>query len=55
MRILVVNAGSSSLKLRLVGDDDDVLGSASLKSATTASPSVLLPCAKSKPTVWRRA
>jgi acetate kinase len=30
MRILVVNAGSSSLKLRLVGDDDDVLGSEDL-------------------------
>src|SRR4029453_5121140 len=30
MRILVVNAGSSSLKLRLVGDDDDLLGSEDL-------------------------
>jgi acetate kinase len=30
MLILVVNAGSSSLKLRLVGDDDDVLGSEDL-------------------------
>jgi acetate kinase len=30
MRILVVNAGSSSLKLRLVGDDDDVRGSEDL-------------------------
>jgi acetate kinase len=30
VRILVVNAGSSSLKLRLVGDDDDVLGSEDL-------------------------
>jgi acetate kinase len=30
MRILVVNAGSSSLKLRLVGDEDDVLGTADL-------------------------
>ena len=30
MRILVVNAGSSSLKLRLVGDDDDVLGTEDL-------------------------
>ena len=28
MRILVVNAGSSSLKLRLLGDDDDLLASA---------------------------
>ena len=26
MRVLVVNAGSSSLKLRLVGADDDLLG-----------------------------
>ncbi|HEX7950796.1 MAG TPA: acetate/propionate family kinase [Candidatus Limnocylindrales bacterium] len=30
MRILVVNAGSSSLKLRLLGDGDDLLGSADL-------------------------
>jgi acetate kinase len=30
VRTLVVNAGSSSLKLRLVGDDDDVLGSEDL-------------------------
>lgn len=30
MQILVVNAGSSSLKLRLVGDDDEVLGSEDL-------------------------
>jgi acetate kinase len=30
MRILVVNAGSSSLKLRLLGDDDDVLGNEDL-------------------------
>ena len=26
MRVLVVNAGSSSLKLSLLGDDDAVLG-----------------------------
>ena len=26
MRILVVNAGSSSLKLRVLGPDDEVLG-----------------------------
>ncbi|MGH9192291.1 MAG: acetate/propionate family kinase, partial [Acidimicrobiales bacterium] len=30
MRILVVNAGSSSLKLRLVGDGDELLGSEDL-------------------------
>jgi acetate kinase len=30
VRILVVNAGSSSLKLRLVGDDDEVLGTEDL-------------------------
>jgi acetate kinase len=30
VRILVVNAGSSSLKLRLVGDDDELLGSEDL-------------------------
>lgn len=30
MRILVVNAGSSSLKLRLLGDADEMLGSADL-------------------------
>jgi acetate kinase len=30
VRILVVNAGSSSLKLRLLGDDDDVLGTEDL-------------------------
>ncbi|HEY6697539.1 MAG TPA: acetate/propionate family kinase [Acidimicrobiales bacterium] len=30
MRILVVNAGSSSLKLRLLGDDDEVLGTEDL-------------------------
>jgi acetate kinase len=30
MRILVVNAGSSSLKLRVIGDDNELLGSADL-------------------------
>jgi acetate kinase len=30
VRILTVNAGSSSLKLRLLGDDDELLGSADL-------------------------
>ena len=30
MRVLVVNAGSSSLKLRVLGDDNDVLASADL-------------------------
>ena len=30
MRVLVVNAGSSSLKLRLLGDDDELLGTADL-------------------------
>jgi acetate kinase len=32
VRVLVVNAGSSSLKLRLVGDDDSVLGSIDLEA-----------------------
>ena len=31
MRVLVVNAGSSSLKLRLLGDDDVVLASHDLE------------------------
>ena len=31
MRVLVVNAGSSSLKLRLVGADDELLGSSDLE------------------------
>ena len=31
MRVLVVNAGSSSLKLRLVGAGDELLGSGDLE------------------------
>jgi acetate kinase len=33
MRVLTVNAGSSSLKLRLLGDDDALLGSTELSAA----------------------
>ena len=31
MRVLVVNAGSSSVKLRVLGDDDQVLGASDLR------------------------
>jgi acetate kinase len=34
MRVLTVNAGSSSLKLRLLGDDDELLGSAELPASS---------------------
>ena len=41
MRVLVVNAGSSSLKLRLLGHDDAVLGSRDLPALSDQAPSEL--------------
>lgn len=41
MRVLVVNAGSSSLKLRLVGDAGELLGSADLPADATGDASAL--------------
>jgi acetate kinase len=41
MRLLVVNAGSSSLKLRLLGDDDAVLGTEDLPPVDRLGPGEL--------------
>jgi acetate kinase len=41
MRVLVVNAGSSSLKLRLLGDDDTVLGTEDLGPVDELAPGEL--------------
>jgi acetate kinase len=40
-RVLVVNAGSSSLKLRLLGDDDAVLHTADLGNDTSGLPAAI--------------
>lgn len=41
MRVLVVNAGSSSVKLRLLSSSDDVAGSADLGPPSTLDPSAV--------------
>ncbi len=40
MRVLVVNAGSSSLKLRLLGDDDELLGTRDLAPGDDVGPAL---------------
>ena len=40
MRVLVVNAGSSSLKLRLLGDEDELLGTRDLEPGDDVGPAL---------------